>query len=784
MKQKYNQKFLIIGGLLSLLLSLFLFGGLILSATYNHYRDVQISLYGFTGKNIAESINRIARLGIEPSRMADLSGKIKFYAKEYNKILIVDKKNNAVLAKWNYPETKTFVLPQTLKTEKYSGKSFTRDAVVWTVSPVLNRSQEELAFVLVGIEQSYFSKPIYDVIKTHFKSFLLISLFASLLLVFLCYTVTKKLNTRAAEQKNEYFFIFGSFLLPLILAQIVISLSVKPTFTTLQTDALNQAGSAICSRIIQDIEHIDNLGVSFQSIQDSFARYTQTIQSQFPWIKNFRLIEKKNHFSFNHGEIITETEWEKSITSHDIIASYSSFNRPYTLNIVCDTKNIQNNLLSILLDTLTMTLISFVFMVEMLYFLILKEETALLSPKKRLSDQPKFMRTIIFLCIFGTSMPISFLPMRMAEISSDLFGLPKDIVMGLPLSCETLITGAALFFGGIMAQKKGWRPLMLWGSLLVTIGSIGSGIATDALTYIASRCLSGYGYGYIYLMSQVYVIAKSNQENRTANISAMLAGLYAGLLCGRAFGGLVADRFGYAPVFLVIASVIGTLGLCIFFFVPKEEQNAFAQNSPKKTTEQKIRFQDICQFFTNPKMASLLLLHITPCAFVTTCLFQFYIPVSLDNAGVSPAGIGRVTMIFCLVIVYIGPYLGIVIDKSRQKATWIFYADLVGIIAIMALAWLSGLWAAILAVFLLGVCNTIVYSVQGVYALELPVTKIFGEAKAMTVYNVAERIGQVLGPITLGLTISLYGATASLYGMAFIFFIMCLIFLFISRLKD
>lgn len=783
MRQKYNQKFLIIGSLLSLLLSLFLFGGLILSATYNHYRDVQISLYGFTGKNIAESINRIARLGIEPSRMADLSSKIKFYAKEYNKIVIVDKKDNAVLAKWNYPDTKTFSLPLELESEKYAGKSFTQNAVVWTVNPVLNRSQEELAYVLVGIEQRNFSKPIYDVIKTHFKSFLLISLFASLLLIFLCYLVTKKLNTRTEEQKNEHVLIFGAFLAPLILAQFFISLSIKPTFTTLQSEALSQTGSAICSRIIQDIEHIDNLGVSFQSIQDSFARYTQTIQNQFPWIKNFQLVEKKNHFTFSHGEIITETEWEKSITPHDVTASYSSFNRPYTLNIVCDTQNIQKNLFGILLDTLTMTLISFVFMVEMLYFLILKEETDLLPQKERLSDQPKFMRTIIFLCIFGTSMPISFLPMRMAEISSDLFGLPKDIVMGLPLSCETLITGAALFFGGIMAQKKGWRPLMLWGSLLVTIGSIGSGIATDALTYIVSRCLSGYGYGYIYLMSQVYVIAKSNQENRTANISAMLAGLYAGLLCGSAFGGLVADRFGYVPVFLVIASVIGVLGLCIFFFVPKEEHIAFANQAENKTKE-KIHFKEICQFFANPKMASLLLMHIIPCAFVTTCLFQFYVPVSLDNAGVSPAGIGRVTMIFCLVIVYIGPYLGIVIDKSKSKATWIFYADLVGIIAIMALAWFSGLWAAILAVFLLGVCNTIVYSVQGVYALELPATKIFGEAKAMTVYNVAERIGQVLGPITLGLTISLYGGTASLYGMALVFFIMCVIFLFISRIKD
>lgn len=781
MKQKYNQKFLIIGGLFSLLLSLFLFGGLILSAIYNQYRDVQLSLYSYTGKSIAASIERITRLGIEPARIADLADKIKFYAKAENKILIIDNENHAILANWNYPDAQTFSVPHDLKTEKDT-KSFTQNAVVWTVTPILNRSQKELASALVGIDQSYFSEPIYAVIKTHFKSFLFISLLASLLLVFLCYVVTKRLNSTVREHKNEHLSIFASFLLPLILAQFFISLSIRPSFTNIQTQNLNQAGSAICSRLIQDIEHIDKLGVSFQSIQDSFASYTKNIQKQFPWIKNFQLIEKKNHFSFNQGEIITETEREQSISPDDIIASYSSFRRPYILNIVCDTKNIQENLFSILLDTLTMTLISFVFMVEMLYFLILKEETNLLPQRERLSDQPKFMRTIIFLCIFGTSMPISFLPMRMAEISSDLFGLPKDVVMSLPLSCETLITGVALFFGGIMAQKKGWRPLMLWGSLLVTIGSIGSSIAADALTYIVSRCLSGYGYGYIYLMSQVYVIAKSNQENRTANISAMLAGLYAGLLCGSAFGGLIADRFGYAPVFLVIAGVIGVLGLCIFFFVPKEEHIAFTQNKEEK--KQKIHVQDICRFFANPKMASLLLMHIIPCAFVTTCLFQFYVPISLDEAGVSPAGIGRVTMIFCLVIVYIGPYLGIIIDKSKNKATWIFYADLVGIIAIMALAWLNGLWAAILAVFLLGVCNTIVYSVQGVYALELPAAKIFGEAKAMTVYNVAERIGQVLGPITLGLTISLYGGIASLYGMALTFFIMCVIFLCISRLKD
>ena len=139
MRHKYNQKFLIIGGLISLILSLVLFGGLVLSAMYNQYRDVQISLYGYTGISLADNINRIARLGIEPNRMADLTSKIQFYAKDENKILIVDKESHTILAKWNYPLETTFILPSELKTEKNTIKSFTQNRIVWTVSPIVNR---------------------------------------------------------------------------------------------------------------------------------------------------------------------------------------------------------------------------------------------------------------------------------------------------------------------------------------------------------------------------------------------------------------------------------------------------------------------------------------------------------------------------------------------------------------------------------------------------------------------------------------------------------------------
>lgn len=777
MKSQYHTKFLITGGIIALILSLFLFGALILSAIYNQYRDVEIAVQSFTGKNLAQNLSRVARLGIEPQRIADLDTRIKNYAHNDSTILIINN-DNKIITKWNYTKENTsFFLPTHLKKEKNSIQSFTEDHTLWLIYPVLNRDNATIANVLVGIDNTIFSTQIYQLIKKISLKFLIITLCSCILLIFLTYFITTHYNKQSNTTKKQQYIIFSSLLIPLLFAQIVFGFFIKNTLFDIQEKNLQNATKTISAYLIQDIQHIENLGLSTKEILPPFAKYTQSIQDQFTWIKGIQLTKNNENFYIQHGKIIENDLWQKNISTHDFSISYQSNKQKHTLHFLCSSKDFIKNLYAILLDTLTITFISFVFMVEMLHLLLLKEEQRNTMPQAHISQNPKFMRSIIFLCIFGTSMPISFLPLRMAEISTDFFGFPKDVVMGLPLSCETFVTGISLFFGGILAQKKGWRPLMLWGSLLVTLGSIGSGLATSAFFYILSRCISGYGYGYIYLMSQVFVIAKSNLENRTANISAMLAGLYAGLLCGSPFGGLIADKFGYSSVFFVIAFILSLLGLYTLFFVPKE--TIIKQQTQKK----QIAIKQFWKFFKNPKMASLLLFHIIPCAFVTTCLFQFYIPISLDTAGVSPAGIGRISMLFCVVIVYIGPYLGIIIDRSSNKALWIFYADSIGILAIMALAWIYGIWAAIIGVLLLGICNTIVYSVQGVYALELPASKEFGEAQSMTVYNVAERIGQVLGPITLGITISLWGSSFSLYLMATLFLIMCFAFLFIAQKK-
>ena len=181
-------------------------------------------------------------------------------------------------------------------------------------------------------------------------------------------------------------------------------------------------------------------------------------------------------------------------------------------------------------------------------------------------------------------------------------------------------------------------------------------------------------------------------------------------------------------------------------------------------------------------MAGLLLGNIFPCAFVTVCLFQFFLPVSLSQAGVSPAGIGRVFLLFCLVIIYLGPFFGRAVDKSPNKLIWLVGGGFLCIGGIIALLLLDGLAAAFACVALLALCNAIVASAQGTYALEIPVSRQVGSGRTVGIYNITERLGQMLGPVALGQVIALWGVNSGLLGMAAVLAVLNILFALTGRL--
>lgn len=409
-----------------------------------------------------------------------------------------------------------------------------------------------------------------------------------------------------------------------------------------------------------------------------------------------------------------------------------------------------------------------------------------------LAETPGFMRPVIFFCMFAIDMGVSFIPLRLAELDATLFGLPRDVVMGLPVSAEMFMVAVAILLGGAAGERFGWRPLLLCGVLLAALGNLVSGTAASALGYIAARGIAGAGYGCINLAAQLHVMNHSDESNRAGNLAHMFAGLFAGAMCGSATGGLVADRLGYGPVFFVAAgmllAVLGVLALC------PARPHAPALGSrpaphpgqtPEATSLDTAHDADgnaagVLAFLRDRRMVGLLVCNIMPVAFVTVCLFQFFIPVYLSEGGASPADIGRVSMLFCLVVVFLGPLCGRLIDATPRKDRMLVVAGIAGALAIAALLMGGGIAEAVLAVVMLGVSNAIAASAQGTYALSLPVALRMGRARTMGVYNITERVGQVIGPVTFAVLLSLLGREGGLLAMAAGVAALTLLFMWLS----
>ena len=198
-------------------------------------------------------------------------------------------------------------------------------------------------------------------------------------------------------------------------------------------------------------------------------------------------------------------------------------------------------------------------------------------------------------------------------------------------------------------------------------------------------------------------------------------------------------------------------------------------------TEAKFTLREAIAFLTDRKMGALLVFFIIPCALINVCLFQFFIPISLSQSGTSPADIGRVFLVYCLIIMFGGPYLAKHLDASKKMYYPLTIALVFALLSILPLVVFDGLTAATICVCLLGICIAITANGQGPYALSLPASQRMGRARTMGAYNVSMRIGQILGPIVLSLLMTFWSEQTSLLIVAAFALICITAFFVLSR---
>ena len=419
--------------------------------------------------------------------------------------------------------------------------------------------------------------------------------------------------------------------------------------------------------------------------------------------------------------------------------------------IIRISKNdIFRNLVSVVISGITILFITVLVMVELLLLYLHMLVKPKDSRRAKARYEVGFVRPAMFIFLFAIDLSMSFVPLHMQSFDAEVFGLSKDIVLGLPVSAEFLCVGIFLLIAGVWMDRRGWHEPYFVGLLIVGIGSLCSWMATDALMFILSRGLVGVGYGLSLMSAQGLVVSFGGKGGRARGFASLFAGLYSGSICGAASGAFLAERFGYEKVFF-IGAVIMIMLVLFSLIVMRALIDTTARRSRQDAKPAKtIKLKPLLKFIGNPVFVALSILSSLPASIAVAGFLHFFTPVYLDQIGARESTIGQVLILYGICLIFFGPSIGRLIDRSEDKKYYMLIGGLLGGLAFATFNTDFGIASMIVSVFLLGLSSSFVLSSQSTMVLELKESQALGEGTALGIFRAISRIGQVVGPLIFG----------------------------------
>lgn len=538
--------------------------------------------------------------------------------------------------------------------------------------------------------------------------------------------------------------ILTIFVFVLGIAQLAFVVTNTSNFKSVYIN-IAQKNTLLAATIIEkDIDRVVQLGVPYQRLAD-MEGWLQRIISSVPEIESIYITDSQGailHAAPVTNKVNQSIEMSNFHYSMPLISDQAGVSA--NLHVVLSQIYVDNKVNDILIDALTVSLISFFFMIEFVLFVLLfiNLRAAKYSGQEDQTVAIGIIRPLAFLFYFATDMSISFIPMQMKNLYEPLFGLSQSTVMGLPISVEMLCASLTAISTGFILDKKGWRFPFFIGLAILFVGVLLSGLAWSALVFIIARGIVGTGFGFAWMAMRGYVAANPSSASKAQGFSQLNAGIYAGNICACALGAMLAERVGYSGVFFV--SVVIVILTATFAATLVEDPTGAAVRAESKIKRTKTNWNI---FFGDASVMGLMLLITVPSALCLTGFLNYFFPIYSNQIGISPANTGRVFMIYGICIIYLGPIFGKYIAKSQNLKKLVICASCIGITALLLFSWKGGLIAALVAVFLFGVADSIGFIAQNTFLLNLSATKAFGEGKALGFFSMTKKLGQMLGPL-------------------------------------
>lgn len=516
--------------------------------------------------------------------------------------------------------------------------------------------------------------------------------------------------------------------------------------------------SLALSVIQSDIEEVTSKGVPYSGLY-GVGEYMDGMIQFLPEVSSISIL---------NADLTTES------VNKDLFSSKYSYSSPLMedqtgwsnyINVVELSKTfIDNKTQAILLDTMTMIILSLLLIVEMTVFILLylerrinkglvaKELTIdVISNEERTSIRP-----LSFIVFCATFISFAYIPLVMKDLYQPLLGLSKEVVLGLPIGLEVIFTLIAFILAGPFNNRKGWRSTFVIGIVVLIIGTLLSAIAWNPILFLMSRIVTGIGFGFALLAMYRYsYMTVSNRDNRDT-FSQFQIGSISGMYFGIVIGAMLAERIGLFNVYFVAIPLFLAAIVFVLKFMPNKVQKRVVRRRKYYRTKE-IR----STFFTNFNVIMLLLCIVIPVS-ATGMFLYYFIPIFADSKEITISNIGRLFLLQGLLIIYVGPlYEKYMKRLISLKSSIVISASLIAVSFLLFSLQMSFM-SAIVTIALLGIAHCIGYTSQLEYFKHQNHSIELEEGKIVEYYKWYEYLGKIVGVLFFIVVYTVLGSSVGI----------------------
>jgi DHA1 family multidrug resistance protein-like MFS transporter len=306
---------------------------------------------------------------------------------------------------------------------------------------------------------------------------------------------------------------------------------------------------------------------------------------------------------------------------------------------------------------------------------------------------------------------------------------------------------------GALSDRYGSRVVCMGGGLVQGCGALLATVAPGLGVLLVARAIQGIGSALFGTSVNRYLLVVTDKQDLGRSIAGFQGGIVLGGTLGPLIGGVVAQELGiFAPFFMQAAVAFALVGVSWIVIKPNDGGHSATNRSGPRPT--------LGSILAIPGFRVVMLSGFS-LFFVRAGAINVVVPAFADEVlALSPAQIGAVISLGSIVSLLVMPLAGKLADSIGR-----WQVAVVGALTTSGTVALYGLVDTALQLYVVAALTGVGI---GLAAVALPtmigdIAPPGTEGRASGVYRMANDLGWVFGPATLGLL-----AERSQYGLAFV----------------